>query len=134
MNRYDDIGKLVLRLSLGILMLMHGLHKLMYGISGISAMVQANGWPAWLSYGVFVGEIIAPVLIIIGLLTRASALVVVINMIVAVYLAHSHQLFHLTKTGGWLLELQGLYLFGALAIALLGAGRFSVGGLQGRLN
>jgi putative oxidoreductase len=134
MNRYDDVGKLVLRLSLGILMLMHGLHKLMYGISGISAMVQANGWPAWLSYGVFVGEIIAPVLIIIGLLTRASALVVVINMMVAVYLAHSHQLFHLTKTGGWLLELQGLYLFGALAIAFLGAGRFSVGGLQGRLN
>lgn len=134
MNRYDDIGKLVLRLSVGILMLMHGLHKLMFGISGISAMVQANGWPAWVSYGVFVGEIIAPALIIIGLLTRASALVVVINMIVAVYLAHSHQLFHLTKTGGWLLELQGLYLFGALAIALLGAGRFSVGGLQGRLN
>jgi putative oxidoreductase len=134
MNRYDDIGKLVLRLSVGILMLMHGLHKLMHGISGISAMVQANGWPAWVSYGVFIGEIIAPVLIIIGLLTRASALVVVINMIVAVYLAHSHQLFHLTKTGGWLLELQGLYLFGALAIALLGAGRFSVGGLQGRLN
>jgi len=134
MNRYDDIGKLVLRLSVGILMLMHGLHKLMYGISGISAMVQANGWPVWVSYGVFVGEIIAPVLIIIGLLTRASALVLVINMIVAVYLAHSHQLFHLTKTGGWLLELQGLYLFGALAIALLGAGRFSVGGSQGRLN
>lgn len=134
MNRYDDIGKLVLRLSLGILMLMHGLHKLMYGISGISAMVQANGWPVWVSYGVFVGEIIAPVLIIIGLLTRASALVLVINMIVAVYLAHSHQLFHLTKTGGWLLELQGLYLFGALAIALIGAGRFSVGGSQGRLN
>lgn len=134
MNRYDDIGKLVLRLSVGILMLMHGLHKLMYGISGISAMVQANGWPVWVSYGVFVGEIIAPVLIIIGLLTRASAFVLVINMIVAVYLAHSHQLFHLTKTGGWLLELQGLYLFGALAIALLGAGRFSVGGSQGRLN
>jgi putative oxidoreductase len=32
------------------------------------------------------------------------------------------------------LELQGLYLFGALSIALLGAGRFSVGGLKGRFN
>jgi putative oxidoreductase len=86
------------------------------------------------SYGVFVGEIIAPVLIIIGFLTRPSALVLVLNMVVAVYLAHTHQLFHLTKTGGWLLELQGLYLFGALSIALLGAGRFSVGGLKGRFN
>lgn len=134
MTRYDDIGKLVLRLSIGILLLMHGLHKLTNGIGGISAMVQANGWPFWVAYGVFVGEIIAPVLLIVGLFTRVSALIVVVNMIIAIYLAHSHQLLHLTKNGGWLLELQGLYLFGALAIALLGAGRFSVGGAQGRLN
>ncbi len=134
MSRFDDYGKLVLRLSVGVLMLMHGLHKMMNGISGITALVQANGWPAWLSYGVFLGEIIAPVLIILGFLTRAGALVLVFNMLVAVYLAHTHQLFHLTKTGGWLLELQGLYLFGAISIALLGAGRFSVGGLKGRFN
>lgn len=134
MNHYDDIGKLVLRLSVGILLLMHGLFKLMHGIAGISALVQANGWPVWLAYGVFIGEMIAPALLILGLLTRASAVVIVLNMLIAVYLAHSHQLFHLTKSGGWLLELQGLYLFGALAIALLGAGRFSVGGARGRLN
>ncbi len=130
MSRFDDYGKLVLRLSVGVLMLMHGLHKMMNGISGITALVQANGWPAWLSYGVF----LAPVLIILGFLTRPGALVLVFNMLVAVYLAHTHQLFHLTKTGGWLLELQGLYLFGAISIALLGAGRFSVGGLKGRFN
>lgn len=134
MNHYDDIGKLVLRLSVGILLLMHGLFKLMHGIAGISALVQANGWPVWIAYGVFIGEIIAPALLILGLLTRAGAVVIVLNMLMAVYLAHSHQLFHLTKSGGWLLELQGLYLFGALAIALLGAGRFSVGGARGRMN
>lgn len=134
MNHYDDIGKLILRLSVGILLLMHGLFKLMHGIAGISALVQANGWPVWIAYGVFIGEIIAPALLILGLLTRASAVVIVLNMLIAVYLAHGHQLFHLTKTGGWLLELQGLYLFGALAIALLGAGRFSVGGARGRMN
>jgi len=134
MNHFDDIGKLVLRLSVGILLLMHGLFKLMHGIAGISALVQANNWPVWIAYGVFIGEIIAPALLILGLFTRAGAAVIVANMIVAVYLAHGHQLFHLTKSGGWLLELQGLYLFGALAIALLGAGRFSVGGERGRMN
>jgi len=40
----------------------------------------------------------------------------------------------LTKTGGWTLELQGLFLMGALVVALLGAGRFSLGGAHGRLN
>lgn len=134
MNRYDDSGKLILRLSIGILMLMHGLHKLMIGISGISALVNANGWSSWIAYGVFIGEIVAPMMIILGLLTRASALIVVFNMLMAIYLAHSHQLFQITKNGGWLLELQGLYLFGALAIALLGAGRFSLGGANGRMN
>jgi putative oxidoreductase len=40
----------------------------------------------------------------------------------------------LNKQGGWALELQGMFLFGALAVAFLGAGRFSVGGTGGRYN
>jgi putative oxidoreductase len=38
------------------------------------------------------------------------------------------------KTGGWALELQGFYFFTALAVALLGAGRYSMGGISGRWN
>lgn len=134
MNRFDDAGKLLLRLSIGILLLMHGLFKLANGIDGITALVLAQGWPAWLAFGVFIGEIIAPSLLIIGVLTRAGALVIVFNMGLAVYLAHASQLLSLTKTGGWALELQGLFLLGALVVALLGAGRFSLGGSHGRLN
>jgi putative oxidoreductase len=51
-----------------------------------------------------------------------------------VLLVHSAQLGELTRTGGWALELQGFYFFTAFAIALLGAGRFSVGGKKGTLN
>jgi putative oxidoreductase len=69
-----------------------------------------------------------------GLFTRAAAGVVVINMIVALGLVHMADLFALTKQGGWALELQGLYLFGALTVVLLGAGRFSIGGKNGRWN
>lgn len=134
MNRFDDAGKLLLRLTIGVLLLMHGLFKLANGIDGITALVLAQGWPAWLAFGVFIGEIIAPSLLIIGVLTRAGALVIVFNMGLAVYLAHASQLLSLTKTGGWALELQGLFLLGALVVALLGAGRFSLGGSHGRLN
>ena len=76
----------------------------------------------------------APTLIILGVLTRPAALVVVFNMLIAIYLAHSHQLFQLTKTGGWFLELQVFFLFGALCVALLGAGKFSLAGTRGRFN
>ena len=134
MNHSDDAGKLLLRLTIGTLLLMHGLFKLANGIDVITALVQAQGWPAWVAFGVFVGEIIAPSLLIIGVLTRASALVIVFNMALAVYLAHASQILSVTKTGGWALELQGLFMLGALTIALLGAGRYSLGGSHGRLN
>ena len=134
MFRADDAGKLILRLMLGILLLMHGLHKLMNGIDGINALVAANGWPQWIAYGVLVGEVLAPALIILGVVTRAAALVVAFNMVLAVYLAHAHQLLQLTKTGGWALELQGLFLFSAVVVALLGAGKYSLGGIRGRFN
>ena len=134
MNRFDDAGKLILRLTVGLLVLSHGLHKLIHGIDGISALVVTNGWPSALAFGVYVGEIVAPALVILGVLTRPAALVVVFNMLIAIYLAHSHQLFQLTKTGGWFLELQVFFLFGALCVALLGAGKFSLAGTRGRFN
>ena len=55
-------------------------------------------------------------------------------MIVALLLVHTAQFFTMSQTGGWALELQGFYLATAIAVALLGAGRYSVGGLAGKWN
>ncbi len=130
----DDIGKLVLRLTLGILILLHGIGKITGGVGGILGMVAKAGLPEAFGYLVYVGEVLAPILLIVGLWTRPAAIVVAINMVVAVALVHSHQIFSLSKNGGWELELQGMFLFTAVAIALLGAGRLSVGGINGRWN
>ena len=130
----EDLGKLLLRSVLAILMLMHGIAKVIGGVDGIAGLVAKTGLPAELAYLVYVGEVIAPLLVLFGLWTRPAALIIAINMIVAIWLVHSHELFDLTKTGGWALELQGLFLFGTIAIALLGAGRFSVGGTYGKWN
>jgi len=51
-------------------------------------------------------------------------------MLVAIALAHTDEVFTLGAQGGWAIELQALYLFGAVAIALLGAGRLSAGGTE----
>ncbi|MFC3339011.1 DoxX family protein [Paracandidimonas soli] len=131
---HDNAGKLVLRLTIGVLLLLHGLHKLMYGMGGVSSLVASQGWPHFIAYGVYIGEVLAPVLLILGLYTRAAAFIVVCHMLVAIFLAHMGQLFQLGNNGGWRLELQGLFLFGAFAISLLGAGRYSVGGAGGRYN
>lgn len=130
----DDSGKLLLRLAIGVLVLLHGIFKISAGVGFVNAMLMKAGLPGGLAYLVYVGEIVAPLLMIAGFWTRAAAGVVVINMLAAFGLVHMADLFALTKQGGWALELQGLYLFGALAVVLLGAGRFSLGGLRGRWN
>ena len=130
----EDLGKLILRLTLGVLILLHGIAKLARGVDGIVGMVEAIGLPGAFGYLVYVGEVVAPLLVIVGLWTRIAALIVAINMLFAIGLVHTNELFVLTKSGGWALELQGMYLFTAIALMLLGAGRFSVGGARGRFN
>jgi len=130
----DDVGKLVLRVSVGLLMLLHGIFKLQHGVGGIAGMLGGHGLPGVLAYGVYLGELVGPILVILGLYTRVGALLMVGNMLVAFGLAHMQDLLTLNKMGGWSLELQGLFLFGSIAIALLGAGRYSVGGTGSRLN
>lgn len=128
----EDLGRLVLRLTVGGLMLPHGIAKATGGLGGISSMLAAKGLPEALAYGVYVGELVAPVLIIAGWYTRPAAVVLAFNMVVAVLLAHQGDLMQLNEHGGWALELQAFYLFGALAVALLGAGKYAVSGGNGK--
>jgi putative oxidoreductase len=122
----EDIGKLVLRLTLGILILLHGLAKITNGVSGIAGMLAGIGLPSALAYGVYIGEVLAPLLVIIGFYARIGALVIVVNMLFAIALVHMKDLIVLTKTGGWGIELQAFFLFTAVAVALIGPGRYAV--------
>ena len=128
MLTHEDFGKFLLRLAVGGLMLFHGLHKLFAGIDGISGMLIAKGLPGFIAYGVLVGEVIAPCLIILGILTRPAALVLAFTMIVAWLMVGMGETWSLDKTGAWAIESLVYFLLGALAVAFLGAGRFSVAG------
>ena len=129
-----DLGKLILRVILAILILFHGISKILHGIDPIIGMIVKTGLPPTVAYLVYFGEVLAPALVLIGLWTRPAAVVIAINMAVAVLLVHTSQFFTLAKSGGWALELQGMYFFCALAVALLGAGRFSIGRDDGKWN
>ena len=129
-----DAALLVLRLTLGLLILLHGVNKLPTPPAGIVEALTKMNLPAVLGYGVYLGEIVGPVLILVGVWTRLGALLIVANMIVAVLLEHMSELFRLNEQGGYALELQAMFLFTALALVLAGAGRYSVGGRYGPLN
>jgi putative oxidoreductase len=121
-----DVGKLILRLSLGLMLLLHGIAKLQHGVDWIVSTLAGYGLPGFFAYGVFIGELVAPAMILIGYYTRVGAALIVGNMLVALFLAHQGQYFSLTDQGGWALELQGFYLFSAAALFFLGAGRYAM--------
>jgi putative oxidoreductase len=129
----EDLGKLVVRLGVGGLLLLHGVHKLLTGIGPIKAMVVAHHMPDLIAYGVYLGEIVGPVLVILGLFSRFGGILIVIDMIAAVVLARMAAIGGLNPAGGYALELETFYLLGGLAVALLGAGRLSLN-IGGRWN
>lgn len=117
----DDVAKLFLRVNVGVLMLLHGVFgKIIPGIDWIVAQF------GFFAYGAYVGEVLAPILLILGIFPRISALLIAFTMVMAAFVASGGQIFALNDFGGWVIELQWLYLVGSLAIVIAGGGRYSL--------
>ena len=130
---HNDAGKLILRLAVGGLMAFHGLSKLRHGVAWMAGPLSAHHLPSFLAYGVYVAEVVAPILLIIGLFTRLAGTVIAFEMVVAIYLVLGAGAFTLDKqTGALKSELQFLYMLGGLAIALMGSGRYAMSKGKGR--
>jgi len=128
----EDLGKLVLRLGLGAMILFHGVHKLLMGLDPVKELLIAHNMSSTLAYGVYLGELIAPIFVILGLFTRIGGLLIAAEMVAAVLLAGRAEALTIAPSGGYALELEVMYFAAALAVALCGAGRISLGG--GRWN
>jgi putative oxidoreductase len=126
--RNDAAGKLILRLTLGALMLLHGVNKIVHpgAVGFIGDKLADAGVPSGIAYGVYLGEVVAPLMIILGVYSRVGGLIAVVSMLFAIGLMHSGEIFTLTDHGGWALELQGFYLFAALAVVFLGSGKYAL--------
>ena len=124
----EELGKLVLRLSVGILMLFHGYSKIANpgSLEWIGGTLTAYHLPSILAYGVYVGEVLAPLMVIVGYRARLGGLLIAVNMLFALGLAHSGELLSLSEHGAWAVELQGFYLMGGIVIALIGGGQLAV--------
>ena len=123
----DNLGKLILRLTVGSLMLFHGVAKISHleSLEFIKGQLANSGIPSVIAYGVYLGEIVAPIMIIFGFYARLGGLIVVINMVFAIALVHIDDLFTIGEHGGWRMELQAFYLFCGLAVLFLGSGKFA---------
>ncbi len=125
MKKNNDLGLLIMRVSVGFLMLLHGIGKLK-GIGFVEDMFTVKGLPGFLANGIYITEIVMPILMIIGYRTRLASIVFATGVLVAIFLVHASDILKLNQYGGWEIELLGLFLFGAVALIFTGAGKYAV--------
>lgn len=131
---HPDLGKLLLRLAVGIVLFLHGLGRIEGGAAGTIGMVEAAGLPGWVAYGAHIGEFVAPILLMIGIFSRPAGLVIAFNMLMTILVAHRDIAFQRNEFGGWMIELNVILLLGGLAVALIGAGKLSLSRGNGRFD
>jgi len=118
-----NIGYLILRIILAVVLLPHGVDKLVNGFGYIETLLAQNNLPTFFAYGVLLGEVVAPFMLLVGFYTRAAAGIVVVNMAMAIMLAHAGQVFSFAG-GYWQIELQALILFAAASLCFTGPGSY----------
>ena len=130
-QRQIDTALTVLRVVLGITFIMHGGQKLfVYGFDGVAGAFAQMGIPAAGLLGPFVAlvEFFGGIAIVLGLLTRLAALGVGSTMVVAILTVHLKAGFF--NPGG--VEFPLSLLAAAIALAITGAGAFSLDALLAR--
>ena len=120
MSKNTDLGLLLLRISVGGLMLFHGVAKLLHGIE---FLVQSMGT---FGYAVYIGEVLAPLAILIGWRTRIAAVILAINCVVAVGVAHSKDIFSISEHYENAKEILILYLLTAVALLYTGSEKYAM--------
>lgn len=119
-----DLALLLLRVFTGGLMLFHGIAKLIHGHDKIKGLLHTKGLPEAMWLGVPFAEILAPILLIFGVFSRISGLVIAFTMIFALYLTTGFNAFGLSKTGGLNGELNFLFLVNGIVLYITGPGRY----------
>ncbi|WP_445619573.1 DoxX family protein [Kushneria sp. Sum13] len=124
----EHLGKLILRLALGVTLLLHGIAKI--GAPNVLEVIghHLEHWslPTPLAFGVFIGELMAPLMILAGWRCRIGGGLAAINMLFAIVLMRLGAVWSLNDTGGWNIETEVLMLGAALALMFCGSGRMAI--------
>ena len=90
LDRLQPLALLVMRLTLGAIMVGHGYHKVFGGLQQHAHFVASLGLPAWTAYLSDFAEFFGGLLVLIGLFTRAAAFAICIDLSVAIAKVHFH--------------------------------------------
>lgn len=101
MNRYEDYGPTLLRVTLGVMWLVHSayLKLFIFTVPGTVAFFQTLGLPGFSAYAVIVTEIVGGILLIAGVRVRATSAVLAVVAFGATW-AHADAGWLFTNEGG----------------------------------
>ncbi|MEQ5801464.1 DoxX family protein [Halomonas sp. H10-9-1] len=126
-------GALALRVPIGVILAAHGAQKLFgwfggYGLAGTAQWLESIGLAPGLLMALLAGgaEFFGGLALLLGLLTRPAALVAAFTMLVAIFSVHVGNGLFMANNG---YEFVLALLAASVALALQGAGRFSLDGL-----
>jgi len=120
-----DAAKLVLRLSLGVMFIAHGLLKVMvFTMPGTVGFFESIGFPGWMAYVVTVAEVLGGSLLILGIETRKVAIALIPVLLGATYVHLGNGWVFSGANGGW--EYPVFLTMATIVQALLGSGKYAV--------
>jgi len=134
LNTNDDIGLFIARISLGVVILPHGLQKLlgMFGGAGFSGTVDffvGSGLPSAVAILIIIGESFGALGLILGFLSRLAAFGIMLIMLGAIFMVHIQNGFFMNWFGnqaGEGFEYHLLALGLSLVVLIKGGGKWSV--------
>ena len=85
---------------------------------GTSPTNTYNEYLVYISYGIYIGEVITPIFLIFGKYIRIAASIIAVDILLAMLLLYRDNIFSLSETGGWSIELPMLYFVVAVTLAL----------------
>ena len=115
-DRFDDTSRLLLRVLVAGVMLFHGVDAILNPPGHVLKDLAALGFPDVLAYGVFVGEVLALTLILLGAWTRMAAMCAG-SVAFATLLVQGGHLLRLEPTGGWTGALWAFYIVAPLGVS-----------------
>jgi putative oxidoreductase len=122
LNSLQPLGLLALRLALGLIFFSHGYPKLAHEGGGMQGFFIQHGLPGYFVYISGVLEVFGGLLLVLGLFARGAALLLAIEMAVAIWKVHS--------SAGYLAvhnyEFPLAVLAACFALATVGAGTISL--------
>jgi putative oxidoreductase len=120
-----DYAAFILRVSLGVLFLAHGLMKVfVFTLPGTASFFAAQGFPAWTAYAVVFGELAIGAGLILGILVRVASIASLPILVGALAVHLPNGWVFSAPNGGW--EFPALLIVLAVVQALLGAGAYAV--------